>query len=226
MPHIGIGLATLLGSGIAGGSALAAAKMGSNTNKNIAAQQQTLIQQQLARTKPAYEQAYNYYQGLLSGDPYKVMSTLGPDINATNAFFNSAKKNIVENAMSRGGGLDKGLANAEAGRATSLANLWGQVRPQAAAGLSSLVSGDQSQALTALATAQQGQYQQSLMNQQALSGVGSFLARLFATPGLWSTRFDKGVSYPQYASPSALPNTNFPFLQSSSPISYYPGLSH
>lgn len=212
----------LIAAGVGGASALGAAKMAGNSNKNIAQMQLNAAEAAQARSKPAYDQAYNYYSGLLSGDPSNVSKALAPDINNVNAMFASAQRNLVGNSMGRGGGLTAGMANIEGARAMSMSDLIGRSRGGAASALSALASGDQNAALRALADSQNSTTQNNKANSDALSGIGSFITRLLSTPGLFSKQgndvWQGGYNAPwqgptQGIPPAVISNPGNPFTQ-------------
>lgn len=133
----------------------------------------------LQRTGPAYDAASKYYTGLMNNP------LTSPGITAAQLQFNSARQNVINSSYSRGGALDAGLANVEAGRAATLSQLITGGQQTAAAGLSGLATGQGAQGLAGLAGAQASSYQNSLLNAQGMQGIGSFLARLLSTPGLF-----------------------------------------
>ena len=186
MPHLSLPVAMLIGSGVAGGSALASAKMGSNAAKKATATQQQLANEAAARSKPAYDAAYNYYNSLLSGDPSKVMQAVGPDVNAASLQFDQARKNLLNTAQARGGSLTTGLANIEAGRAVTLSNIMNSTRPGAASALAALAGADTSAAAQLLGGANQASAYSGLLRGQALESLGGILTRLLSTPGLFT----------------------------------------
>src|SRR6266699_3300310 len=159
--------APLIGGGIAGLGSFFGGRSSGNATKNAAEMQQQQAQQMFARTKPAFDASFNYYQGLLGNDPNKLMQAVGPDITNTNMLFGQAQRNLLGQSGARGGGLVAGQANLEGQRAATLSNLVGAARASAPAALGNLASGQQIQALQALAGSQQSQYMQSLLQQQA-----------------------------------------------------------
>lgn len=165
---------------IAGGAGLGAAAISKSGSSSIANQQKQQADQLFQRSQPAYQQAQNYYSGLMQ-NPLQQ-----PNITDAQLQFNQARQNIVNGSYSRGGGLDAGLSNLEAGRAVTLSQLISGGRNQAAAGLSGLATGQSGQSLAGLAGAQQSQAQNSLMQSQAYGGIGSFLTRLISSGGLSS----------------------------------------
>lgn len=164
---------------IGGGAGIGAALIGRSGSKSIAQQQQDQANQMFARTQPAYNQAYNYYSGLMS-NPLQQ-----PGIADAQLQFNQARQNIINGSYSRGGGLDSSLGNLEAGRAVTLSQLIAGGRQQAASGLTGLATNGSAQGLQALAGAQASQSQNAMTSQQAMTGIGSFLARLLSTPGIF-----------------------------------------
>ena len=182
-------IAATIGAGaMLGGSAINRA----TSNKALKQQEQqnyttnTLAQEAAMRSKPAYDKAYNYYSRMLDGD----MSSLQPDIENAQQQFSQASRNLINNAYARGGGLGRGLGQIEGQKAMTISDIMSRSRPQAASALAALASGDQQTALQALAAAQQGKLGQQQLQQQAYSGIGSFITRLLSTPGLFNM-FDK-----------------------------------
>lgn len=202
MPHLTIPVAMLLSGGAAAGTSLAAAKMGSNAASKATATQQGLANEAAARSKPAYDQAYSYYSQLLKGGP-AMQQALAPEIGATNQAFDSSRRTAIEGAYSRGGGLDKTLRTNEAGRAFSLADLYGKARPAAASGLAGLAGADTSAAASLLAGANQSAAYSSLVKGQALQGLGGLFTRLLTTPGLFGQGMSAYDKLPQ--SPPLIP---------------------
>lgn len=179
----------IIAAAIGGGAMLGGAAINRATsNKALQQQQQqnyttnTLAQEAALRSKPAYDKAYNYYSRMLEGD----MSSLQPDIENTQQQFAQASRNLVNNAYARGGGLGRGLGQIEGQKAMTISDIMSRSRPQAASALAALASGDQNAALLALAAAQQGKLGQQQLQQQAYSGIGSFITRLMSTPGLFN----------------------------------------
>lgn len=182
MPFIAAPVAAAL---IGGGASVAGGLIAKRGSNNIANMQQQLAQDQLARTKPAYDSAYNYYQNILSGQPGAMQAAIAPEINATNAQYKSALHNILNSQVARGGAMDRVQRQLEGQRAGQLSNLYYGLRPNAAAALGSLATGGTSQALNALQGASQTQFNNAQANAQAIRGIGGFLANLLSTPGLF-----------------------------------------
>ena len=172
---------------IGAGGAIGGALFGKKASDNATKTQAQLTQQMISRSQPAFDSAYGYYSKLLSGGTAGLLAGAGPEVDATNLQFEQAKKNLMESAHARGGGLSKGMANIEAGKAYSISNLLQGVRPQAAAALAQLAGADQSGALQGLASAQYSAAQQAAMRSDALTGIGSILARFLTTPGLFGS---------------------------------------
>lgn len=168
----------------AGASIYSAKKQGS-----VANQQMQIAKDQFARTGPAYNTAYNYYNDLISGQPGTLARAVGPDINNVNSQFAQAQRNLLQNAQARSGGLGMATANLERGRASTIGQLIGTARQGAPAALSNLATGNVNQSLSALASAQQGQYQNALLTAQGMSGIGSFITRLLSNPAMFSGLF-------------------------------------
>ena len=233
MPPLGIAGATILSSAIGGGAMLGASALSRNSaNKALKAQQQqdyttnSFAQEAANRSKPAFDKAYNYYSRMLDGD----MSSLQPDIENAQQQFSQASRNLVNNAYARGGGLGRGLGQIEGQKAMTISDIMSRSRPQAASALAALASGDQQTALQALAAAQQGKLGQQQLQQQAYSGIGSFITRLMTSPGLFNM-FEKqsNVAQPgmRYQYPQAFINAtgtnpwgNLPTSGSPSGFSY------
>lgn len=192
-------VAMLISAGVGGGASLASAKMGSSAAKNVTKTQEQLANDTAARVKPAYDQAYNYYSNLLKGGS-SMSQAMAPEVQATNQFFDSSRKTAVEGSYARGGGLDKTLRTNEAGRAFSLANLYGQARPAAATALAGLAGANTAGAAGLLANANQTNLTQQMLQGQALSGLGGIFTRLLSTPGLFGT-------HASFQLPAAQPNT-------------------
>ena len=186
----------MAGAGTAGGMLGSAALNKSAANKALQQQGQqnyttsTFAQEAANRSKPAFDKAYNYYSRMLDGD----MSSLQPDIENTQQQFAQASRNLVNNAYARGGGLGRGLGQIEGQKAMTISDIMSRSRPQAASALAALASGDQSTALQALAAAQQGKQNSQMLQQQAYSGIGSFITRLMSTPGLFNMFSGSGQS--------------------------------
>lgn len=211
---IGPGLGALLGGGAAAAGGLASSLINRSGQQSIANQQQNLAQQQLARSQPAYNQAYSYYQNILNGGS-AMQGALAAPLGQINNQFDQAYKNTLNNAYTRGGALDKALRTVQTGRAFSLSDLYGQAQQGAIQGLTGLAGGDQSNAAAVLGSAQQSQVQNNQMNAQALSGVGSILTRLLSNPNLFSRGSSGGGSTPSDTPlqlPTATP-TNYTFNQ-------------
>lgn len=200
MPFITPAIAALIAGGVAGGTTLISAKMNSNASKNAVASQQQLANDAAARAKPAYDQAYNYYSGLLKGGD-ELQRAVEPERNAINQQFDSAKQSAVNNAYSRGGGLDKSIRTMEAGRAFSISDLYGKGRAAGASGLASLAGSDTAAAASLLAGANQTSAYNSLVQGQALQGLGSIFTRLLTTPGMF------GQPSTPFSMPGANPGT-------------------
>lgn len=155
------------------------------TQGGIGAQANQNAQDLFNIAKPGYQAASDYYTKLLSGDPSVLTAAASPEINATNDQFNAVRKNLINNSYSRSGGLDQGLANVEAGRARTISDIFGNVRPLAAQGLTNLASqtGQQStndfnSSLMALYQQQQNQFQQQQLSNQTWQNTGSFLTNM------------------------------------------------
>ena len=200
MPQLSMPVAMLLGAGIGGGTTLAAAKMSSGAAKAGIKSQQQLAQEAAARAKPAYDQAYNYYSGLLKGGD-ELQRAVAPEVQAINQQFDAARQGAVANAYTRGGGLDKTLRTMEAGRSFSLADLYGRVRPMGAAGLAGLAGADTANSAQLMAGANQAAALQGLQRGQALESLGGIFTRLLTTPGL----FNRGQDVPQQPAGRSLP---------------------
>ncbi len=177
----------ILGGLIGGGGALAGGLLSRGAGNSIANQQQQQFQSIRQLTEPAFKQAYGYYSSLLGNDPSLLMQAVGPDITNTNLLFQQAQRNMIGSSMGRGGGLTAGLANLEGQRASTLSNLIGTARAGAPAALANLASGQQTQALSALAGAQASQYQNALLQQQAMGGIGAFITRLLSNPNMFNS---------------------------------------
>lgn len=186
MPPIGVGAGLLISSLIGGGSAVTGAALSGRGANNVAKQQQAFAQQQLDRSKPAYDQAYNYYTNLMNGSPGALQQAVGPDIGNAQMQFQQAQKNLLQGTYARGGGLSTGMANLEGQKAMTIAQLLGGARQQAPTALAALASGSSAQGLQALAGAQNSNYQNSMLTSQAMSGIGSFITRLLSNPALFN----------------------------------------
>jgi hypothetical protein len=165
---------------IAAGGAIGGSLISRGGTNNIAKTQQSIADKQLALTQPAYQKAFDYYSNLLSGDPTKLMQATGPAINASNLQFNAAKQNLIGSAFGRGGGLTAGLSNIEGGRALSNSQIFGQAQASAPLALAALAQGGTSNALAALAGAQQSSIGNNVLQAQAMTGIGSFLTRMLS----------------------------------------------
>lgn len=195
----------IIAAAIGGGSMLGSTLLGRNTATDIARQQQEAASRSFDRSRPAFDSAYKYYQGLMSSDPGQFMGAIGPQVDSTNQQFTQAQKNLVGSAYARGGGLTVGLSNLEGARAQSLSQLIGSARPMGAAGLAGLASGDQNAGLSALAASQNSQTQNSMLNGQALGSIGSFITRFLTTPGLFSRGQTGAVNASNWNQPQNLP---------------------
>lgn len=198
----------IIASMIGGGSAIGGGLLARSGAKSIADQQREAAAIAFDRSRPAYDQAYKYYSGLLSGDPATVGNAVNPFITQANQQFNSAQKNMLQSSYGRGGGLTAGLTNLEGNRASTIAQLVGAARASAPEGLARLASGDQTAGLSALANAQTGQYQNGLLQQQTYGGIGSFITRLLSNPALLNGIFNRGSGGQSMIPMSSLPGVN------------------
>lgn len=156
----------------------------------------------------------------MNGSPTALQQAVGPDINNTNMFFNQAKNNVMQNAQARGGGLTAGLTNMEGMRAMSLSQLVGGARQGAPAALSNLATGNSQLGLAALAGAQQSNTQNSILQGQAMSGIGTFLTRMLS--GMPSSSGNSAGSNNYFpGTPSALVGNN-PGSTPGQTMNYYP----
>jgi hypothetical protein len=126
------------------------------------------------RSKSAYDQLYPYYTKQLAGN----FESAGPEVGAANATFERARQNLINNAYSRGGGLDTGLAHIESGRARTISDIFGGVRAKGAAGLAGLAGGDQGAALNTLANARTAGAAEQANTMAGIGGIGNFIAQL------------------------------------------------
>lgn len=229
MPPIGVGAGLLISSLIGGGSAIASSALSGRGSNNIAKQQQAFAQQQMDRSKPAYDQAYNYYTNLMNGSPGALQQAVGPDINNAQLQFQQAQKNLLQGTYARGGALGTGMANLEGQKAMTISQLLGGARQGAPAALAALASGSSAQALQGLAGAQTSNTQNSMLSNQAMGGIGSFITRLLSNPSLYSgggnTLTGTGAgNIGSYSTPdyrTMLPSAVVGGL--TSPSDYYPG---
>lgn len=192
MPAIGMPLAFLIGSGAAAGASI----YGAHKQGGIAKQQQQMAQQNFERSRPAYDASQQYYMSMMQGGPQQTAQALGPEINNINRFYQNAQKNVMNNAMTRGGGLASRMTGLEGDRAYNLSNLVGTVRPQAAAALANLANGQQVNALHALAGASQSQYNASAQNAEAWGNIGGFITRMLSNPSFMSKNNTNGPGGP------------------------------
>ncbi len=201
-------LAPIIGGAIAGGGTVASSLINKSGQKGLVGQQVATAneQNQLARdtynrSTPAFNQAMQYYSGLTAGGP-QLQAAVAPSANAINQQWDSAYKNLLGNAYTRGGALDKGLRGIQSGRAFSLADLYGKAQGEGAQGLlqlSGMGSGAQSglaASAATLANAQNAQLAQQAQRSQALGGVGSILTRLLTTPGIFGSGNNNSAQVP------------------------------
>ena len=194
-------LPALIGGGIAAGGSVASSLIGRSSNNTMIKAQQGIANEQAARDRevfnrstPAFNQAMQYYSGVTQGGP-QLQQMVGPAASKINSQWDSAYKNILGNAYTRGGALDKGLRQTQSGRAMALSDLYGQAHASGPAGLLQLSGmGGNGAGLAAsantLANAQQAKMMEQQQRAQALSGVGGFLTRLLSTPGLFTGHQD------------------------------------
>jgi len=175
------------------GAAKISSSASSGTAKSISAQQLQMAREAQARTRPAYDQAYDYYSKILSGEPGAMMKSLGPEISFSNEQYAAARKNLMEQSYGRSGGLDRAYDMLAGRQASDVTGMYGRLRPQAAAALSSLASGDQRASLSALADANQSVAQQNVLSQTKSDILGALLARIF-DPSAWSKFYSKTPS--------------------------------
>src|SRR3990167_22157 len=182
----------IIAASIGAGGALGAGLLGRSGSMNVGRMQQQTAQQALDRSRPAFDQAFRYYSGLLSQDPAIFGTAINPSVNAINQQFAAARNNILQSSYGRGGGLTAGLTNLEGNRANTLANLISAARAGGATGLADLASGQQTAGINALAGAASNPDQQGLLQQQAMGGIGSFIMRALSNPALLSALFNRG----------------------------------
>lgn len=204
--------AALIGGGSAIGSSLIG-RSGSNNmvkqQQQIADQQQNIALQEFERTKPAYNEAFNYYQGLLKGGP-QLQNAVAPAAQQISAQWDQAYKNILNNAYTRGGALDKALRNVQTGKAMSLASLYGPAQAQGATGLTQLAGmgggglSGLSGAASTLASAQNASLAASQQRAQTLTGLGGAITRILTEAGLFGGG-GQAQPTPPYIPPAVVP---------------------
>ena len=123
----------------------------------------------------------SYYTNIMQGGP-AMLQAMAPEVDATSQQFQQAMRNTQNNAYARGGGLERNLANLEAGRASTISQLLGRARPWAAGQLGSLLSNQQSLGLNALIAAQAGQQRQQQLSFEKWKGIGGGIMDLLRTP--------------------------------------------
>src|SRR5437867_1704705 len=134
---------------------------------------------------PAYqagvEPLQSYYTDIMKGGP-SMLKAMSPEVDAASQQFQQAMRNVTGSAYARGGGLERNLANLEAGRASTISQLLGKARPWAAGQLGNLLTSQQSLGLNALATAQRAAQVQQQMNFEKWKGIGGGIMDLLRTP--------------------------------------------
>lgn len=176
--------------------------------------------QQWGMAQPSLQKATDYYTQLLSGDPSKINQAIGPGVAQTNQYFNTARQNMVMGSQARGGGLTSGLAGLESQRASTLGGLAGNAVASAPQALAALGGGQSMQALQALGGAQQAGVQNTVLQNQAMGGIGSFLTRLLSGMNFGGGG-PSGAKSSFFGTPSALVGNN-PGSFPGQDMNYYP----
>jgi hypothetical protein len=123
----------------------------------------------------------SYYTDILKGGP-SMLAAMSPEIDAASQQFQQAIRNVQGSAFARGGALQSSLANLEAGRASTIAQLLGRARPWAAGQLQGLLSNQQSLGLNALAAAQRADLANRQLSYEKWKGVGGGIMDILRTP--------------------------------------------
>jgi hypothetical protein len=191
---------TAAAAGTTAGAAVYGAR---KAGKGIDAQTR-LAEENFARSKPAFDASFGYYNNLLSGDKGALAKAVGPEVNANNMAFQNAQRSLVNNPLTgRGGGLTSRLGQLKGQQAMNISNLIGGARNNAAAQLGNLANGNQLAGLEAMAAAQRQRYLGSEQNSAAWGQVGSFITRLLQDPSLFGSNFNQQQIVPQGFSPGA-----------------------